>query len=341
MSSPEAGNSTADTLAIAQGGAQNALIGGLATLGLYGVYFVLFCITIHILCFRRKRQPTNRFLLMAALALFIFASMDVLIECHRLLIGLLYTPGPEIDAYFNSGGDWSFGLQDTVRVLNMLIGDAVLVYRAWMVWEKRWPVVAFNILVWLATLVTSIRIVQLQILWIQQPEEVQYLLDMVTWSLATQCLTLAQTTTATGLIVFRLWRVDRAASQYKDTSLLPVVRILVESGVLYTSLMLVNVVVTSLVNPGLFIILQVTSPIIGITFSLIIVRVGLGLSLDTTQGSTMRSTMASSQPPRSINISVRRHINSERAGDDDENSAFEDGLESVTMKAIGRKAEDV
>jgi len=324
-------NSTAyDESSIAQGGAQNALLGGLAAVGLYGVFFVLFCITIHILCFRRKRHA-NRILLTASIVIFMCTTTDIVIECHRLLIGLLYTPAPLIDAYFNSGGDWPFGLQDTVRILNMLIADGVLIYRVWCVWEKRWYFIIFNVLVWLGTLVSSIRILQLQIQWIEQPEDYFYLSQMVTWSLATQCLTLAQTTTATSLISFRLWQVDRAASAYKDSSLLPVVRILIESGMLYTALMVCNVATTALENPGLFVILTLMSPIIGITFSLIIVRVGLGVSSETR--TTMRST-ALSTVPRSINISVRQHMNSDRTGDDD--GTDWDIQESHSLKQISR-----
>jgi len=302
------------------------------------VYFVLFCITIYVLCFQRRHKPPNGVLLGAAIVIFICTSMDVLIECNRLLIGLLFTPPMQTNEYFNDGGDWTFGLQDTVRVLNMLTADAVLIYRAWMVWEQRWPIVAMNILIWLSTLVTSIRILQLQITWMGQPEKMQYLVDMVAWSLATQCLTLVQTVAATSIIVVRLWKVDRAAAQYRDTSLLPVVRILVESGMLYTSLMLVNVIVTSLVNPGLFIVLQLMSPIIGITFSLIIVRAGLGLA---TEGQkAMRSTMASSALPGSISVSVHRHVHSDGTGDDDE-TFNEDGQDSMTMKQLGTNTEAV
>jgi len=183
-----------------------------------------------------------------------------------------------MDAFFNSGGDWQFGLQDTVRVLNMLIADAVFIYRVWCVWERRWQFIVLNVLVWLGTLVSSIRILQFQIQWIEVPADYFYLSDLTTWSLATQCLTLSQTALATGLIAFRLWQVDWVAAVYKQSGLLRVVRILVEPGLLYTSLMVCNVATTALGNPGLFVILTLTSPIIGINFSLISIVVGLGIS---------------------------------------------------------------
>jgi len=333
MSSVHDDNSTAISDEVGQGGAQNALIGGLAALALYGIFFVLFCITIHILCFRPKRYRTSRLLLVASLAIFVFTSIDVIIQCHRLLIGLLYTAQADMNTYFNGGGDWLFGLQDAIRVVNMLIGDAVLLYRAWVVWERRWIVVIFNILVWLGTLVASIRIVQLQVNWIQNPADFLILLDMSTWSIVAQSLTMAQTTTATGLIAFRLWKVDRAASTYKESSLLPIVRILVEAGALYTSFMLVNLVLTALINPVVYVILEVSSPIIGITFSLIIVRVGMGLSSESRISTAPLSTI--SHRSHAINVSIQRHTNSEGLPGDDERSAFEDGHESVKMTQLG------
>ncbi|KZT50270.1 hypothetical protein CALCODRAFT_513393 [Calocera cornea HHB12733] len=336
MSSAQSANSTQyDTSDIAQGGAANALMGGLATMSLYGVFLVLFCIAIHILCFRRRRN-INRILLGSAIGIFVFTTIDVLIECHRLLIGLLYTPQDAADAYFNSGGDWPFGLQDCARVTVVLIADAVMIYRVWCVWEKRWYFIILNILCWIGTLVSSIRIVQLQILWIIQPEDYFYLTDMTKYSMATQCLTVTQTTIATSLIAFRLWQVDRASSAYKDSSLLPVARILVESGVLYTSAMLCNLVTTALVNPGLFVVLSLMSPIIGITFSLIIVRVGLGIS---SESRATVPTGMSSTAPRSINISVRRQMNSDTVGDDDEWGRQDSmGLQPMTKSIASSEA---
>ncbi|KZO99331.1 hypothetical protein CALVIDRAFT_595949 [Calocera viscosa TUFC12733] len=336
MSSAQASNSTAyDTSSIAQGGAQNALIGGLAAMGLYGVFVVLFCITLHILFFRRKRH-LNRILLTAAISIFIFTTMDIIIECHRLLVGLLYTPAALSDAYFNSGGDWQFGLQDTARIVVVLIADAVLIYRVYCVWERRWYLIVFNILCWLGTLVSSIRILQLQIEWIEQPSAYYYLADMTKYSLATQSLTVAQTTTATGLIAFRLWQVDRGSAAYKESSLLPVARIMVESGMLYTALMLCNVATTALQNPGLFVILTLMSPVIGITFSLIIVRVGLGLSSESR--STQRSTGMTTTTPHSINISVRRRQASGGHGEEEEGGTDWDGGESVGLEMMSKSA---
>lgn len=155
------------------------------------------------------------------------------------------------------------------------------------------------------------------------------------WALAVPALSFAQTTTATGLIAFRLWKVDRAASAYKEGSLLPVVRILVESGAIYTALMLVDIVVSYLKNVAVTFVPQLVSPIIGITFSLIIVRVGLGLSNEnpTTQAST-----AASYPSRRFNLSIPHQSNVTRQGQDDTTSTNEEGAESVGMKGLVGKS---
>ncbi|KZT56727.1 hypothetical protein CALCODRAFT_517952 [Calocera cornea HHB12733] len=332
MSSAASTNSTEyDSSPIAVGGTQNALLGGLAMMGLYGVHFVLFCATVYVLCIRPKRQ-INWVLLVSGIFVFIFTSMDLFIECHRLLIGLLYMPvGPVSDAYFNSGGDWPFGLQDTVRVINVLIADAVLTYRVWCVWERRWYVVIFNILCWLATVVTSIRILQLQIFWIETPVDFFYLTDMTKWSLATQCLTLAQTVTATALIGFRRWQIDSVAYSPPERKVSTAGRILVESAILYTGLMACNVGATAPQNPGLFVILSLMSPIIGISLSGITIRVALGLSSDSKRNSLRPNGMTTGT---GLDMSGQRDKNSQHTGDDDRTEW--DGQDSVGLQPMSR-----
>ncbi|EJU00413.1 hypothetical protein DACRYDRAFT_16884 [Dacryopinax primogenitus] len=288
---------------------------------------------------RHLQNQTNRVLVAAAVIIFICTSTDVLLECHRLLVGLIYTDPSVRDAYFNSSGDWKFCFQVTVRLMNMLTGDAVMIYRVWAAWERRWQFILFNTCVWLVTFASTIRLIQIRFSWAMEPTNLSWLPLTTTWSLVLESTTLAQVLTATSLVAFRIWKVDRAAAKFKGSSLLPVVGIVVESGLLYTSLTLVNVTCTALVNPGFYVVLQLMSPIIGITFSLIIVRVGLKLGSGSTKSfqATFRTELTPSRQPRSMHISVHRHFESEHQDtieDEEQGSAFGDGQESFSMKPV-------
>jgi len=90
--------------------------------------------------------------------------VDTVLRSHRLMIGLLYTPSNFTpDEYFLESYDWMSVLDEGVIVLDMLTADAVLLYRVWIVWGKRWPFVAVNVLLWLTFLASSLRTLQVQV----------------------------------------------------------------------------------------------------------------------------------------------------------------------------------
>jgi len=315
------------------GAAKNNLIGALIALALYGVFFVLFCATLHVLCIQRTTARFNYPLLTASIAIFAFTTTDTILKSHRLLVGLLYTPSPYTpDTYFPGSFDWPYVLEDAVIVLNMLTADAVLLYRVWIVWGRRWQVVAVNVLLWLGFLATCVQTLQVQVETVRQPAEIPLQVSLGQWTIISQSLSLVQTVTSTGLLAGRLWRVNRAASRYKQSSFVPVIRILVESGAIYALLLLAFVLVLATGLPESALVMQLISPTIGITFSLIIVRVGLDLTGD--KQTTTRASGGDTRPSQTINISVRRDVESEATVQVDDISGFEDGKDIFAMRRL-------
>ncbi|KZT57496.1 hypothetical protein CALCODRAFT_508803 [Calocera cornea HHB12733] len=79
---------------------------------------------------------------------------------------------------------------------------------------------------------------------------------------------------ATGLLAFRIWKIDSASARMKEGSLRPLARIIVESGVIYTGFMIAVLVVLVMDCPPLNFFNQLRSPVTAITFYLIIYRAG-------------------------------------------------------------------
>jgi len=331
MSAAQAQNSSDEVTLSAAGFGQATLLGGLIGLTLYGVFFVLFCATLYVMSVRSKTTPFNYPLSMAAIIIFSLSSVDAVLKSRRLMIGLLYTPFPyTADEYFQLSYDWTYSMEVAVIELAMLTADAVLLYRVWIVWGNRWRFVAVNGLLWLASLAISTRVFQLQVMTTQSPGDISVVLPLEEWSVISQSLSLAQTVTATGLIASRLWLVDRAVSRYKQGTLLPVIRIVVESGSIYGLLQLVYLPFMRTGIPTDELLVQLMCPTIGITFSLIIVRVGLDLNGERQGpvGPIIRSC-ARSQP---VDISVRREVEIETGDRMEETSAFEDRKECFVMR---------
>ncbi|KZO99344.1 hypothetical protein CALVIDRAFT_595956 [Calocera viscosa TUFC12733] len=254
----------------------SSVVGTWAAMTLYGMLLILCGQTVHILQRRaRQRTPVSPVLITAALFLFLFTSADIVLQCNHELNGLLYwTESPDKDLYFLNTGNWSQVAQDVIHYANFLIGDAAMLYRAWIVWDKRWSVVAFNALLWFAAVAGSVRAVQLQAALVADQTNLYLIINLVHWSIVVVAFSVVQTTIATGLIAYRIWKVDRASAMFKESSLRPVVHILVESGCLYTAFMVAVIVVLTLERVPLDFFSQIGSPITAIAFYLIIVRAG-------------------------------------------------------------------
>jgi hypothetical protein len=106
--------------------------------------------------------------------------------------------------------------------------------------------------------------------------------------------TLALNAVCTGLIAYRIWRTQQQTREAKmgSSNLTKVAIIVVESGAIYLTVLASEVAAFAVGSFMFNIFLDITSPIIGIVFSLIIVRIGRGVSSEETR------------PPQSISYSM-------------------------------------
>ncbi|KZT57499.1 hypothetical protein CALCODRAFT_483170 [Calocera cornea HHB12733] len=257
--------------------------------------------------YRRRKRGVNILLSTASILLFALTTADIILQGNHIVIGLLYTPGDGKDLYFENVGNWAQVTQSSIALFTMLIGDGIMIYRVYMVWGKRWIVVAFNAFLWLGTIACSVRSVQLQAAYMQDQANLDILITEDHWTLAAIAFSLTSTTLATGMIAFQIWRIDRTSSKSKTTSLLPVIRIVVESGCLYLAFLCAYLVALVLESPALLFLNQIVSPITSIAFYSIIVRVGLSK-----YGGSSTTLRASESGPGSM--AVHHEFSGHRSG---------------------------
>ncbi|KZT56702.1 hypothetical protein CALCODRAFT_517933 [Calocera cornea HHB12733] len=92
-------------------------------------------------------------------------------------------------------------------------------------------------------------------------------------------------------------------------------------GAIYTALLLTNIVVSSVLSWAVLVVTQMISPIIGIAFSLIIVRVGLGIASDGTAAAGSAMTTSSGR----VEVSFDRQDDVETGLPRDDTSATDEG----------------
>jgi len=164
----------------------------------------------------------------------------------------------------------------------MLITDAVLIYRCWVVYAKSWRIVCLPIFFWVLHLASAIVCI-FYLTPLINPKDVEsvihaFILEYYFW-IVFYCANIATNIYATSAIVLRILKVAKGTgSSNSSKRLYHVSRILTESGILYTStsvLSLVGAIKMRWIELSLFSILTsiVNFSMTGITFNLILIRV--------------------------------------------------------------------
>ncbi|KAF8202678.1 hypothetical protein K438DRAFT_583008 [Mycena galopus ATCC 62051] len=228
----------------------------------YGIYLVLFCICVYILL-HRPHTWANTILLVTTIALFTLSSILTVLN---IVLG-----AAEIDDLDYIPSDSIQNAAMIIYGVNNFIADGLVIYRCFVIWDKNWRIIIVPIIMLVISTV--------------------YGLDFTLSPYPFFGLTLATNVLVTALTAGRIWWICRQCRGYLKTSeqrrCASSVTILVESGLVYSAAILTYLVVISipnLINTLGEPILQMLTQVMGIAPTLIIVRVGLGVSVENLQG---------------------------------------------------------
>ncbi|KAJ3721089.1 hypothetical protein C8R42DRAFT_642602 [Lentinula raphanica] len=187
------------------------------------------------------------------------------LRCFDSIYSLHWTRGS--DARFTGLTDWVNILKTCNIAFGKIISDGVLVYRCWVVYNHSIAVVVLPILLWLGSFATSIFIIYLEASAKNPKVLLTGGLSQITPSItASWSMSLANNIITTGLLVYRIWRVDRSNTQNgiwqgqettmsiqgsdqfsshtkrrkRTSKLQEVIRIIIESGMMYTTIALIS-----------------------------------------------------------------------------------------------------
>ncbi|THG99497.1 hypothetical protein EW026_g2856 [Hermanssonia centrifuga] len=269
--------------------AKAQLIDQFMTAVVYGIYLVTLGMTISVLFWGRMGQKRRNWPLIFVMALmFIFATFDVAFGLQHNLDAFIYYTGPvprvnSITAYANANSSADFQTVD-VQIM-ALIGDAMLIYRCLVVFNYKWLVIIFPVLLWLANAVCAVAIIIITATLHQTA--LIHIGNLKPWITAFLVVTLLTNLITTGLIVWRIWSIDKESTRMTSLSTLKggssklarVIRIVVESALLYTTLVLMTTVADVIGSNAIYPLAETMVVVIGISFNLIIIRVDKGIAV--------------------------------------------------------------
>lgn len=255
------------------------LVGVWTETALWVIFFILYLICVNVLVRRRTRETIQWIPVFTASTLFALASLHLGIQLRRVYEGLVLCAHKEggPDAYFENLGHWLNIAADGVYATMILVGDSVVIHRCFLIWGRKVRVIIVPFLLLVGTAVSGYLAVWL---FTKLPPTGTALEGaLADCAKATFLLSLATNLVTTGLISYRIIVTARTVSASVDIR--PYVGgliVIIESAAIYTTALVVYLIIYMLQTNAQYIFFCALCPIIGIVPTLIIVRVGLGLT---------------------------------------------------------------
>ncbi|KAJ7717133.1 hypothetical protein B0H16DRAFT_1701062, partial [Mycena metata] len=167
-------------------------------------------------------------------------------------------------------------LQATQTARNLLcviaisIGDAAIIHRLWLIWNRSLPVIIVPVLTCLGLLADGCAVTYL---YAQQTAAAQVSVQRLVK--ASWMLTLVTNVSCTGLIIWKIWRTKRTVEHLGEGTLVPVLIILLESAAAWTIWGILFAATTSSGSPFQIILTDLSPPVVGLVNMVIYLRVEL------------------------------------------------------------------
>ncbi|EMD39639.1 hypothetical protein CERSUDRAFT_81022 [Gelatoporia subvermispora B] len=257
-----------------------ALIGFGSEASLWGMYTVIFLVSLSVLLWRRRTRDVNWVIVSANCFLYVLATTHYAIEFNHF-----YTTLNAIGVVGFANETQQLVGADLLISLTDFVGDMVLIYRCYLVWGRNWYICVLPFLAALAGFACVCGVVHLVVA--VAPTAPVAPAALVPLGTAGYALPLCTNVMVTSLIVGRIWWTSRGAA--KNAALRSTIsttrkamNIVVESGALYLVAQLILVVLFALGHPAQAIVAVMAVQIYGIAPTMIIIRVGLGVSSEQT-----------------------------------------------------------
>ncbi|KAK0470344.1 uncharacterized protein EV420DRAFT_1634769 [Desarmillaria tabescens] len=281
---------------------------------LYGVNLVLYFCCVHVLI--RRRTSTSWVLLGGATVQFIISTVHIAAGLRSMIEGFIWSnkvPGGSY-YYWEDMTRTVYILQEAATVTNCLIGDTILIWRLYVIWDKKILVCLFPVSVVLAFSVCGyISIYHLSHLSLSDVQaELQTVDDILNWLQATWSLSLATQILVTTLIATRIWWVSKQAlaraSGKRSNPYMTVIRTVIESGAIYALTAALMLAFFTQRSQASTVMADALGQISAMVPALIIVRAGLGYSQTGLSTDRRESSSAGSKYRGPLHITVDQSV---------------------------------
>jgi len=244
----------------------------------YGIYFALFGSTVKVLLTKRKTISGEVTLLGLAGILSVLITWHILTDAVRLIYAFKRDEAPAgPDLYYANVSSAMSLIKTTLYLIITITFDAFILHRCWVVWDRNFLVILLPFLIFLADIGTGVASVEglsslttADTVFIQKQERITKAFFSSTVAVNGLC---------TLLIAYRLWtRQHTARDSRRAFGFTREAAIMAESGAIYSITLIIIIATYTTKSNSFNVFLDMASPIIGIAFSLIVLRLGVAAS---------------------------------------------------------------
>ncbi|KAI0765179.1 hypothetical protein C8Q74DRAFT_1204758 [Fomes fomentarius] len=248
--------------------------------GLYGIFVCLFFVCGYDLIRRRARTGSQLSwpMVVAGVLLIFLATARFSVDTANVFVAFIaHDPRDARLAYLSDVTQRLFITKHSILIAVLLVGDSFVNYRCWIVWGK----CIYVVLLPIGLSITSAAFGSYT-MWAYSNLPDQTVLSEAKWLKVFFSLSLVANALATSMLAYRIWSVDREMKKLNietelepgRSSLSPILRIILESGLINAAYLFAYVMTLAFGSQGLEIMSEMATPLTGIIFSIVILRVG-------------------------------------------------------------------
>ncbi|KAJ3566754.1 hypothetical protein NP233_g6807 [Leucocoprinus birnbaumii] len=197
-------------------------------------------------------------------------------------------------------------------IVSMLLWDFVLIYRCWIVYGRQWTVIIPSATIYLGNLALAGAVFAIVPSLGDTAEEESTARLLVRLTLGLYGTVALQNILTTGLLIWRIWRVEKESIQYinrgapsldrdheQPRRLRGVIRALLESGAIYTTSVVVTLIASATQTDLFYPLSGITFQMTGIAFNMILIR--------TSPKRDQKFTAFDQEDPTAVHVSPHGH----------------------------------
>ncbi|KAI0821039.1 hypothetical protein BC629DRAFT_1434974 [Irpex lacteus] len=279
--------------------ARAELIGTFIEILIYGIYLVVFCKCLQVLRLKYTEGRPTAVMTCTAVTIFVLVTVHFIMDILRAINAFTThtdVPNHAITYYTVVRRDLDI-IKSGAYIAMTIISDGLIGYRTFVVWGRNLVLASFLVFLIIADI--SLGVYTVYLLAATRPGDdalAGHVTERVKYF---YIVTLIQNLLCTILISLKIWRVQREVDRYSPAvsalrnggsskgsrvgfcrrkGWLPgdrLILVVVESAAVYSVLLIVMIIMSVFASSAMLAMLDLISPIIGIVFSMVIIRVSI------------------------------------------------------------------